>query len=493
MDAPWAAVEQTAERLFGPMTKTMDGSAGTAGVLPRGHLLGGAPELAATVAFYVTTDDAPPPLPGPEGAQASSLGRPRRYWRSTTYDTYTGLGWTNRSSALSTLDPEQPLFPGLPPGRDLLQQFELEGSQEHLLYAANAPMRVNQPAEAVWRAPGDLVGLTGDALQYAVISRPPEPTSAELSEALPLPPPDSADRYLALPDSVPQRVIDLAERVAGDAESHYDKALAIEFFLRTYPYTLDLPSPPANHDLVDYFLFDQQQGYCDYYASAMVVMARAVGIPARFATGYAQGTYDHDTGRWVVVERDGHSWVEIYFDGLGWVEFEPTAGQPALVRAGGETITPIVPELPDRRLGQPGAIWTLLMLVGLLALLGAFVIWIWRLERRRADAARELILDRHERMIRWGARMGWPFQDGLTPLEYSGSLAQMLRNRGQASPWRLAQAAGDEAPSEVDELTRKFVHARYGPEPVSESDSWAVRELWLRLRRHLWWLWLGRR
>ena len=243
MDAPWAAVEQTAERLFGPMTKTMDGSAGPAGVLPRGHLLGGAPELAATVAFYVTTDDAPPPLPGPEGAQASSLGRPRRYWRSTTYDTYTGLGWTNRSSALSTLDPDQPLFPGLPPGRDLLQQFELEGSQEHLLYAANAPMRVNQPAEAVWRAPGDLVGLTGDALQYTVLSRPPEPTSAELSEALPLPPPDSADRYLALPDSVPQRVIDLAERVAGDAESHYDKAWAIEFFLRTYPYTLDLPSP----------------------------------------------------------------------------------------------------------------------------------------------------------------------------------------------------------------------------------------------------------
>jgi hypothetical protein len=385
------------------------------------------------------------------------------------------------------------LFPGLPPGRDLVQQFELEHSEEQLFYAANAPIRIDQPAEAVWRASGDLVRLSGDAPKYSVTSRPPEPSTAQLSNARPLLPPGSADRYLALPDSVPQRVIDLAKEVAGDAESHYDKALAIEFFLRAYPYTIDLPSPPTDRDLVDFFLFEQQEGYCDYYASAMVVMARAVGVPARFATGYAQGTYDYDTDRWVVVERDGHSWVEVYFDGLGWVEFEPTSGQPALVRAGAEPIAPIVPELPDRSSGKPGAIWTLLALVGILALLGAVVVWILRRERGRSNAALEPILDRHERLIRWGARMGQPYADGLTPLEYSDSLGQWIRSRGQESPWRPVQAAGNKAPSEIEDLTRKFVHAQYGPEPATARDNWAVRELWGRLRRHLWWLWLGRR
>ena len=91
-------------------------------------------------------------------------------------------------------------------------------------------------------------------------------------------------------------MLDLAVEVVGDAETRYDGAKAIEYYLRAYTYTLDLPEPPTNRDLVDYFLFERQEGYCDYYASAMVVMARAVGIPARLASGYAQGTYDPRRG-----------------------------------------------------------------------------------------------------------------------------------------------------------------------------------------------------
>jgi transglutaminase-like putative cysteine protease len=110
----------------------------------------------------------------------------------------------------------------------------------------------------------------------------------------------------------------------------YDRARAIEQYLRTFPYSLDVPHPPPDQDLVDYFLNDLRKGYCDYYASAMVVLARAAGIPARLAIGYANGTYDLNSRRFLVTEADAHSWVEVFFPNIGWVAFEPTAGRPAL-------------------------------------------------------------------------------------------------------------------------------------------------------------------
>ena len=83
---------------------------------------------------------------------------------------------------------------------------------------------------------------------------------------------------------------------------------------------------------MDWVLFDLKQGYCNYYASAMVVMLRTMGIPARMAAGFAQGTWNSDEQAFVVEERDAHTWVEVYFPGYGWVEFEPTAAQAPLNR-----------------------------------------------------------------------------------------------------------------------------------------------------------------
>ena len=93
-------------------------------------------------------------------------------------------------------------------------------------------------------------------------------------------------RYTTLPDSVPQRVRDLAQEIAGSQTNPYDQARAIEQFLRQYPYSLEVQTPPREVDPVDHFLFEQRAGYCDFYASAMVVLARAVGLPARLAVGY---------------------------------------------------------------------------------------------------------------------------------------------------------------------------------------------------------------
>jgi hypothetical protein len=111
--------------------------------------------------------------------------------------------------------------------------------------------------------------------------------------------------------SIPPRVMMLAREITAAATTPYDRARAIESYLRAFPYTLDLPAPPPQRDVADYFLFDLQKGYCDYYATAMVVMARAADLPARLGTGYAEGRYDINTARYTITEADAHSWVEV--------------------------------------------------------------------------------------------------------------------------------------------------------------------------------------
>jgi transglutaminase-like putative cysteine protease len=498
MEEPWAEVESVAERLFGPIESgypSAEGGAGSGGQLPRSHLLGAGPELSKAVVLYVKTNDPPPPRPDQEQAGTAVVGPLPRYWRSETYTRYTGLGWTNDPLESHIVTPSRPLDPDLPPGSDLFQQFQLVAAHDGSIYAVNAPQRMDRLMEAWWHAPGDLARLTSEAESYTVISRPPEPTIAELRASSPSTatlPPDLSDRYLALPDTVPQRVLKLAQEVVGSADTRYDQARAIEHYLRAYPYNLDLPQPPADRDLVEYFLFEAQEGYCDYYASAMVVMARAVGVPARFATGYAQGSYDYDQDRWVVTERDGHSWVEVYFDGIGWVEFEPTAGRPSLERPGGQEL-PEVPSLPlpaQHTRWWERTPWLLLGLGALMVLLAAFVVWVWRPHRARSTAAADLVRDRHTRLLRWGSRLGHPLRDGQTPYEYGATLADSLGARGQRSPLRQVHQASVEARPAVERLTDTFVRVQYSPEPTTERQGWQIRALWLRLRRQLWWLWV---
>jgi transglutaminase-like putative cysteine protease len=494
MDRPWAAVERVSERLFGPLEYGGPaGPHGRRGTLPQAHLLGSGPELGQVEVLYVTTND---PVPPPPDADALPVGPapPQRYWRSLTYDTYTGQGWINSPMEASTSPPDRPLQPDLPAGLDLFQQVERLVPEDTQVYAVNAPLRVDQTVETWWRAAGDLVQVTGPADRYAVVSRPPQPTVAELRQASPYVPPDLAARYLALPETVPREVRELAHRVAGEPGTRYDQARAIETYLRAYPYSLDLPDPPAGRDLVAYFLFDLQRGYCDYYASSMVVMARAVGIPARLATGYVQGTYDYEEHHWVVTGADGHAWVEVYFDSIGWVEFEPTAGRPALDRPGGGSTRPAVPSLPPR-LGRwwQRVPWALVGLGVTTILAVAVVVWIWRPRQPHDRVPADLVRDRHTRLLRWGHRLDRPLHDGQTASEYGAALGQTLQARAQHARWRRVRRAGEQAPAEIEGLTDAFLRAQYRATPITRREGSQVRDLWARLRHHLAWLWLGRR
>jgi transglutaminase-like putative cysteine protease len=141
--------------------------------------------------------------------------------------------------------------------------------------------------------------------------------------------PESERRYLELPASLPSRVRELAAAIAQTAEAtELTKALALRDRLRlSYPYSLDARAAPEGRDFVDFFLFDERKGYCSYYASALAVMLRAVGIPSRYVEGYIVQREEEDGGA-IVRQRDAHSWVEAYIEPYGWLSLEATPAYP---------------------------------------------------------------------------------------------------------------------------------------------------------------------
>lgn len=131
--------------------------------------------------------------------------------------------------------------------------------------------------------------------------------------------------YLALPDGVETGVYALAGQITQDAQTDFDRAAALCAYLRSaYPYTLAQNVPPAGRDFVSWFLLDERQGYCTSFATAMAVMARMVGLPARYIEGYAAVPDSDGVAR--VTQQQAHAWVEIYFSGFGWLPFDPTPG-----------------------------------------------------------------------------------------------------------------------------------------------------------------------
>ncbi len=134
------------------------------------------------------------------------------------------------------------------------------------------------------------------------------------------------DRYTALPGHLEQQVYDMALRITENYQTPYDKALAINNYLsRYYRYTLDVEAPPANMDFVTHFLLRGKEGYCTYFASAMTVLCRMIGIPARYVEGYLAQPDGSGIAR--VTGLNAHAWTEVYFSGFGWLPFDATPPQ----------------------------------------------------------------------------------------------------------------------------------------------------------------------
>lgn len=277
----------------------------------------------------------------------------RYYWRAVSYDFYDGATWTSsftgtRDLAANDQNLQLPEFLG----RDTLKVSValLRGSDS--VYMPGQALRVGVPTQAKFRRyddggfdllqlkvpvpllPGnryDAVGALSVATDKELQEAPAAPLSREMQQ-----------KYLAVPTQVPDRVKRTAIGITQRYTNTYDKAKAIETWLRTnIVYDDQLEAPPPGVEASDYIIFTTRRAYCNYYATAMAMMLRAVGVPARVSTGYAVGSVDQETpdqdiGVYHVKVSDSHTWPEVYFPNYGWIEFEPTAGQPELDRSSPE-------------------------------------------------------------------------------------------------------------------------------------------------------------
>ena len=263
-----------------------------------------------------------------------------------------------------------------------------------------------------------------------------------------------------------------------------------------------LPPPPVDHELVDYFLFELKKGYCDYYATSMVVLARAAGIPARLAIGYLPGTFEPVQNAYIVTEADAHSWVEVYFPGFGWVDFEPTGGRPSIVR-GGSPVRFDSPDLnefmlsidrdqarPSERFDQserkPQQLLWLVPAAAALALGLLVIIQRWRVRQMPlAEAANRIFDD----LMEQAKRMGLTIYPGTTASELSVILSSHLS--GIRQPAQLARWLRT-APAEVAYLSESYSRLMYDrPTQYSRLKKVDLLQSWRRLRWRLWLAWFA--
>jgi transglutaminase-like putative cysteine protease len=282
----------------------------------------------------------------------------RYYWRSRVFDTYDYGRWTPAADTRLTAS-SAPLEINAEPNaarQPVQQQFTMMLNASRLVYTAPQPAQVDLPtrSDLFYTAPeGDPnramsisvvrpLQVIRRGQEYTAVSQMSTATAHQLRQATTDYPEWVRRLYFYVSPSVTPRTANLAREIVAEAGAVtvYDQSKAIESWLRAnILYNEVIPRPPQNQDPVDWVLFDHREGYCNYYASAMIVMLRSLGIPARMAAGFAQGVYDAEVGAYVVTERDAHTWVEVYFPGYGWIEFEPTAAQAPLDREGDEAFS----------------------------------------------------------------------------------------------------------------------------------------------------------
>ncbi|MFN2271071.1 MAG: transglutaminase-like domain-containing protein [Anaerolineae bacterium] len=452
------------------------------GGLPRSHLLGSGPELSEQLVMVISTGQFAPGMP-----EQIMPSVPRHYWRSISYDVYTGRGWkTGASETVDYQASEALTVTTFTAQREMRQDVRIVGDVNGLLHAAGTLLSVDHDYTVAWRSPEDMFGATLESTSYQAISLVSGATEEELRTAGSDYPAWVRDRYLPLPDTVSDRVLGLARDLTATEPTPYDRAVAIETYLREYPYNLDVPLPPTDvSDVADYFLFELREGYCDYYATSMVVLARAAGLPARLTLGYASGTYDPYNAVYRVTEADAHAWVEVYFPGYGWIDFEPTGGLPSIQRAseadeapdlpGGEA-TPESTGVDWEEVGRfARSLWWVLPV--LLLLPGP--LWLaldgWRLRRLEPSAAVAVL---YGRLRHHGRRLAVPMRAGDTPYEFAESFAGWSEGLAQKKRWGAMLA---DAVSEVHRLVDLYVEVAYTAHAVGSLERWHALESWRKL------------
>ena len=262
-------------------------------------------------------------------------------WRGSALESFDGTRWFNPPSPDArirvdngevTLEP----IPADRPGHSIRYEVQLDEIAPDTLLFAGIPQTISIETRGLWRTSvGALRAprLRINGLRYAAYSFLEDPFDNRPRRVQPL---SSAERavLLALPP-IDSRIYQLADDWTRGEVSAEGKARAMEQHLRNdFGYTLEL-LPDSVADPLANFLFERKEGHCEYFASALAVMLRAEGIPARVATGFLGGVYNPMTGWQVIRAADAHSWVEAWIDGRGWVTLDPTPPDPNAAVGGG--------------------------------------------------------------------------------------------------------------------------------------------------------------
>ena len=294
------------------------------------------------------------------------------YLRAMVFDRYTGQGWLLTNDRISESLPMGTTIVNSNNARQVVNSTITlsRDRSDDLLIALGDPIAYNRDA-TVYALPDLGIGSTGvlyltsdipllassTYTQTSYISRVYDSELRTAGTAMA----SIRTYYTGLPETIPARVGEITRQIVAEsnATTDYDVAMAIQQYLRTLRYDEQRPRPPTSGDWVDYFLFESKIGYCDDFATAMTVMLRTQGIPARYVQGYTGGDRDPARGDYVVRESMAHSWVEVFFDGYGWQRFEPTpAGYTRVVDrrapADADTDITLVPTMtrPDDLLNQ---------------------------------------------------------------------------------------------------------------------------------------------
>ncbi len=413
-------------------------------------------------------------------------------WRGATYDVYTGHGWRNsldKSTSLApspdggpgqewfdarphldyplVLVPETPINYVGAKSHAFRQVFHLEATGIfHEIYGASEirALRLPEPAGQVDAAGGIRLAAALRATDYEVESRVADWDSESLAKSSTDYPEAIRSRYLTFGTSKPsEETIQTALRLTKDLKDPYSKMEALRDFVSTQClYNTQSPASPSSVDVVQYFLFDRKEGYCDSFATALAVLCRAAGLPARVASGFAEGTLDSSGSTYTVRERDKHMWTEVYFTGVGWVSVDATAGA--------QSVDEMAEDDKKKRGGLMGFLFNhgLLPPVAALAFIAmlAYVLKVEVLDklRRRSRpnplglaAANIEIVDTYARALASLRRWGMKRSDSQTPFEFQDHAAQRL-------------ASCPAAVLALQELTVLFVRFRYGG-TVAEPDN----------------------
>jgi transglutaminase-like putative cysteine protease len=466
----------------------------------------------------------------PSGDVLSYTSTPRslpQYLVGFTYDNFDGHTWTSSSNESRLFGNDVQLFPVDGPGNfdqvvTSVTIVDPPGGAKHYLYGPMQPASFSVPTNlyengltTAWTQKNPLT--PGES--YQVTSNISTATEEELS-AVPFPQDNpnlwSHDRnisimnqfYFERPSDLPSIVQTTLNQWTGGSTNVYEAMKKLQLHLRgqereQFRYSVTNPPVPPNVDAVAWLL-QTHQGYCTYYATAMTIMARMLGIPARIVNGFSQGHFDLQRKVWVVKGEDAHSWVQVYFPGFGWINFDPTAGfsipngptaQPSPTPV--KTLPPVRPT-PIATAGQqkpvskptpthgttgagrnttsPGAIvrQNLFLTLSLATLLGSLVIFCFALlfsfkgNKLSATVTASTI---YRRVCRLGSLLGSPPQRWQTPYEYYRMLGR-----------RYPQAA---AP--MRRVTELFVCERWAaphhaPAPAEEQS---LAKLWPQLRNTL--------